>query len=193
LPRFGVYDFGGGLGVRYVRTDTAPSIEDWATAIVDSAHRHLGRDIELIVEPGRSVVAPAQLTLYTVVTVKRGHLTHVALDGGMGDNLEPSLYGQLFDPFVVGRWQGQPETVDLVGRHCESGDVLVHGARLVAPQREDLIAVPVTGAYCFTMSNTYNAALRAPVVLCREGVARLAVRRETYAELLAREVGLPPR
>jgi diaminopimelate decarboxylase len=190
LPRFGVYDFGGGLGVRYVQSDQAPSIEQWADAIVTSAHRHLGRDIEILVEPGRSVVAPTQLTLYRIVTIKHGALTHVAVDGGMGDNLEVSLYGQPFAPFVVGRWTASAQTVELVGRHCESGDVLVHGAALNDPHIGDLLAVPVTGAYCFTMNNTYNGTPRLPVVLCRDGQARLAVRRETYAELLAREVGL---
>jgi diaminopimelate decarboxylase len=109
----------------------------------------------------------------------------------MGDNLEVSLYGQRFAPLVVGRWDAELEPVDLVGRHCESGDVLVAGAELAAPQRDDLVVVPVTGAYCFTMANTYNAVPRAPVVLCRDGVSRLAVRRETPEELLSREVGLP--
>jgi diaminopimelate decarboxylase len=191
LPRFGVYDVGGGLGVRYVAADNPPSIEQWADAIVTSVHRHLGRDVELLVEPGRSVVAPTQVTLYRVVTIKRSALTHVAVDGGMGDNLEPSLYDQPFTPFVVGRWDGEPATVELVGRHCESGDVLVHGAQLIDAHLGDLVVVPVTGAYCFTMGNNYNGALRPPVVLCRDGQARLAVRRETYAELMAREVGLP--
>jgi diaminopimelate decarboxylase len=190
LERFPVYDFGGGLGVSYVESDVAPSIEDWVRAIVESAHRHLGTDITILVEPGRSIVAPTQLTLYRVVTIKRAGVVHVAVDGGMGDNLEPSLYGQPFTPFVVGKWDGDPQTVELVGRHCESGDVLVHDAQLIDPQLDDLVVVPVTGAYCFTMNNNYNGALRPPVILCRDGVARLAVRRETYAELMSREVGL---
>jgi diaminopimelate decarboxylase len=90
---------------------------------------------------------------------------------------------------VVGRWDESTETVDLVGRHCESGDVLVHDATLTVARRDDLVVVPVTGAYCFTMANTYNAAPRPPVVLCRDGTARLAVRRERPEELLARELG----
>ncbi len=188
LERFGVYDLGGGLGVPYVPGDPDVSIDEWAERFVGAAHRHLGADIELIVEPGRSVVAPAQLTLYQVLTIKHGALTHVAVDGGMGDNLEPSLYGQPFAPLVVGKWAGSPSTVDLVGRHCESGDVIVPGAALVDPQVGDLIVVPVTGAYCFTMSNNYNGALKLPVIFCRDGQARVAVRRETYAELMARDV-----
>jgi diaminopimelate decarboxylase len=190
LPRVGVYDFGGGLGVRYLPGESAPSIDEYVGRLVSAAHRHLGPDIEIIIEPGRSLVAPCALTLYRVSTIKRGRLVHVAVDGGMGDNLEPSLYGQRFAPLVVGRWDEPLVTADLVGRHCESGDVITPGVPLASPRLGDLIAVPVTGAYCFTMSNNYNGALRPPVVLCDGGTARLAVRRETYAELLAREVGL---
>jgi diaminopimelate decarboxylase len=190
LERFGVYDFGGGLGVPYVPGDPSVAVEDWAERLVSSAHRHLGTDIRIIVEPGRSMVAQAQVTLYRVLTIKRHARIHVAVDGGMGDNLEPSLYGQRFDPFVLGHWDTEPTIVDLVGRHCESGDVIVSDVALRDPQLGDLVVVPVTGAYCFTMSNNYNGALKAPVVLCRDGAARLAVRRERPEELLAREVGL---
>ena len=191
LPRFGVYDFGGGLGIPYVAGDPRLSVEAWAERLVGAAHRHLGTDIRILVEPGRSMVARSQVTLYRILTIKRGHRVHVAVDGGMGDNLEPSLYGQRFEPFVVGRWDAPASTVDLVGRHCESGDVLVPDVELRDPQLGDLVVVPVTGAYCFTMANNYNGALKPPVVLCRDGAARLAVRRERPDELLAREVGLP--
>jgi diaminopimelate decarboxylase len=189
LERFGVYDFGGGLGVRYVPQDVAPGIDQYAERVVAAAHRHLGRDIEILMEPGRSLVAPIGLTLYRVVTVKRTGRVHVAVDGGMGDNLEPSLYGQRFTPIVVGRWDAAGELADLVGRHCESGDVITPDVMLASPQIGDLVVVPVTGAYCFTMGNNYNAALRPPVIFCDRGVARLAVRRETHADLIAREVG----
>jgi diaminopimelate decarboxylase len=189
LERFGVYDLGGGLGVRYVPEDAAPSIDDYAARLVAAAHRHLGSDIDLIAEPGRSLVAPAGITVYRVVTVKQTGRMHVAVDGGMGDNLEHSLYGQRFTPMVVGRWDEETVVADLVGRHCESGDVITPDVTLTSPQVGDLIAVPVTGAYCFTMSNNYNAALRPPVIFCAGAQARLAVRRETYADLLAREIG----
>ncbi len=188
LERFGVYDFGGGLGVRYLPGDVAPSIDAYAERLVAAAHRHLGPDIDLLIEPGRSLVAPIGLTLYRVVTIKRARRVHVAVDGGMGDNLEPSLYGQRFAPVVVGRWEDRTVLADLVGRHCESGDVITPDVRLADPHLGDLIAVPVTGAYCFTMANNYNAALRPPVILCANGTARLGVRRETYADLMAREV-----
>ncbi len=189
LERFPVYNFGGGLGVRYIPQDTAPSVDQYAELLVTAAHRHLGDAIDILIEPGRSIVAPAGVTLYRVVTVKSTGRLHVAVDGGMGDNLEPSLYGQRFTPLVVGRWDAEEMLVDLVGRHCESGDVITPDVRLASPRVGDLIVVPVTGAYCFTMCNNYNAALRPPVVLCAGGEARLAVRRETYADLFAREAG----
>jgi diaminopimelate decarboxylase len=187
LERFGVYDLGGGLGVRYVRSDRSPGIEEYADRLVAAVHRHLGTDIELMVEPGRSMVARNGVTAYRVVTVKRGLRTHVAVDGGMGDNLEVSLYGQPFEPAVIDK-QGPGERCDVVGRHCESGDTLATDAELIRPEVDDLLTVPVTGAYCFTMSNNYNAARRPPVVFCRDGVARLAVRRETFEDLMARDL-----
>lgn len=190
LERFEVYDFGGGLGVRYAPEDVVPSLAEYADRLVAAAHKHLGEDIEILIEPGRSVVASAGVTLYRVVTVKRAGRLHVAVDGGMGDNLEHSLYGQRFTPLVLGRWDSAPMLADLVGRHCESGDVITPDVQLASPRIGDLIVVPVTGAYCFTMANNYNAALRPPVIFCTGGKARLGVRRETFDDLLAREVGL---
>jgi diaminopimelate decarboxylase len=190
LGEFAVYDFGGGLGVRYVPRDVAPGIGEYVAALAAAAHRHLGEEIEILIEPGRSVVAPAGLTLYRVVTRKQAGRLHIAVDGGMGDNLEHSLYGQRFTPLVVGRWDEPSELADLVGRHCEEGDVITPGVTLASPRIGDLVVVPVTGAYCFTMSNNYNANLRPPVILCADGDARLAIRRETPEDLLAREVGL---
>jgi diaminopimelate decarboxylase len=187
LERFEVYDLGGGLGVRYVPEDAAPSVDEYAERLVDAAHKHLGEDVELLIEPGRSMVARAGVTLYRVVTVKRAGRLHVAVDGGMGDNLEHSLYGQRFSPLVVGRWDGESVVADLVGRHCESGDVITPDVSLVSPSIGDLVVVPATGAYCFTMANNYNAALRPPVIYCSNGTARVGVRRETFEDLLARE------
>jgi diaminopimelate decarboxylase len=188
LERFGVYDFGGGLGARYVHEDVVPSINDYAERLVSAAHKQIGLNIDLVVEPGRSIVASAGLTLYRVVTVKKAARIHVAVDGGMGDNLEHSLYGQCFTPLIIGRWHEETVVADVVGRHCESGDVITSDVKLANPQVGDLIAVPATGAYCFTMSNNYNAALRPPVIFCTRGKAQLAVRRETFADLMAREV-----
>ncbi len=191
LGTFDVYDLGGGLGVRYEPGDVAPGIDDYLARLVAAAHRHLSTDAELIVEPGRSLVAPAGVTLYRVLTTKRAGKLHIAIDGGMGDNLEFSLYGQRFTPLVVGRWEEPEVTADLVGRHCESGDIVTPDVLLRNPHIGDLVVVPVTGAYCFTMLNNYNGALRPPVIYCSGGAARLGVRRERPEELLAREVGLP--
>jgi len=193
LERFEVYDLGGGLGVRYVPEDVAPSVDEYAERLVRAAHKHLGEDVELLVEPGRSMVARAGLTLYRVVTVKRAGRLYVAVDGGMGDNLEHSLYGQRFAPLVVGRWDAEPAMADLVGRHCESGDVITPNVPLADPRIGDLVVVPSTGAYCFTMANNYNAALRPPVIYCANGAARVGVRRETFDDLLAREMEVPYR
>jgi diaminopimelate decarboxylase len=192
LGEFEVYDLGGGLGVRYEPGDVVPTIEEYLDHLVAAAHRHLGPDVELIIEPGRSLVAPVGLTLYRVLTMKQSGLLHVAVDGGMGDNLEHSLYGQRFAPLVVGRWAEPEVLADLVGRHCESGDIITPEVMLRSPQVADLVVVPVTGAYCFTMCNNYNGALKPPVVYCSGGKARLGVRRETTDELLAREVDLVP-
>ncbi len=190
LERFEVYDFGGGLGVRYQAGDSAPDVGEYARRLAGAAHKHLGEDIDIIVEPGRSMVARAGVTLYRVVTIKRAGKLHVAVDGGMGDNLEHSLYGQRFTPLVIGRWDDEPVIADLVGRHCESGDVITPDVALTMPSVGDLVVVAATGAYCFTMSNNYNAALRPPVIYCADGRARLGVRRETFDDLLARELDL---
>ena len=187
LGRFPVYDLGGGLGIAYRPEDRAPSIADYAEATVRALHEHLDPEAQLIVEPGRSVVGRSMITLYEVITVKRGRLTHVAVNGGMGDNLEPMLYGQRFAPFVLDR-EREPETCELVGHHCESGDVLERDVELATPQVGDHVVMPVTGAYCYSLSNNYNGARRPPVVLCRDGEATLAVRRETFDDLLARNV-----
>jgi diaminopimelate decarboxylase len=189
LGRFPVYDLGGGLGIAYRPDERAPAIADYAQATVDALHTHLDPSARLIVEPGRSVVGRSMVTLYEAVTVKRGTLTHVAVNGGMGDNLEPMLYGQRFAPAIVDRDRGRAgETCELVGHHCESGDVLVSGASLATPEVGDLVVMPCTGAYCYSLQNNYNGARRPPVVLCRDGDARLVVRRETIEDLLARDV-----
>jgi diaminopimelate decarboxylase len=190
LGEFPVYDLGGGLGARYTYDDRPPSVPEYLDALVGAAREHLPAEAELIVEPGRSMVASAAATLYRVVTVKRGAVTFVAVDGGMGDNLEVALFGQRFEAAVVDRLDpAGGELVTVVGRHCESGDVLVDGVRLEAPRVGDLVGVPATGAYCHTMANNYNGARRIPVVFADGGKARQVVRRETWTDLLARDVG----
>jgi diaminopimelate decarboxylase len=187
LGEFEVYDLGGGLGVRYTYTEHPPSVADYVAALTDAAREHLPSRSRILIEPGRSLVARSGITLYRVVTVKPGATTFVAVDGGMGDNLEVSLYDQRFEATVANRLGGG-EQYDLVGRHCESGDRLIEGVPLDNPRVGDLIAVPVTGAYCMTMSNNYNGALRPPVVFCSDGQARAVVRRETYDDLTRRDL-----
>ena len=190
LGEFEVYDLGGGLGARYTYSDHAPSVAEYLDALVGAARSYLPAAAQLIIEPGRSMVASAATTIYQVVTVKRGLMTFVGVDGGMGDNLEVALYDQRFEAGIVDRMDAaQGETVTVVGRHCESGDVLIDGVQLPDPRVGDLLAVPVTGAYCFTMSNNYNGNRRIPVVFAGDGDSRLVVRRETWDDLLARDVG----
>jgi len=187
LGEYPVYDLGGGLGVRYTYADQAPSVEDYLDALTSAAAGLLPAGARIMIEPGRSMVAPFGITLYRVVTVKRGDPAFVAVDGGMGDNLEVSLYGQRFEATIASR-VGGGEPVNVVGRHCESGDVLSAGVPLRDPRPGDLLAVPVTGAYCYTMSNNYNGARRIPVVFADGDQTRAVVRRETWDDLLSRDV-----
>jgi diaminopimelate decarboxylase len=189
LGEFDVYDLGGGLGARYTYDDHPPSVAEYLDALVGAARTHLPAAAQLIIEPGRSMVAAAAMTLYRVVTVKRGVVTFVAVDGGMGDNLEVALFDQRFEAGLADRISAEDgELVTVVGRHCESGDVLIDRVRLPSPRVNDLLAVAATGAYCFTMSNNYNGNRRIPVVFARDGHARLVVRRETWDDLLRRDV-----
>ena len=196
LGSFDVYDFGGGLGVRYTYADQPPTLDAYAQTMIARAREVIPAGARIIVEPGRSMTAAAACTVYRVTTVKRGPVTHVAVDGGMGDNLEVSLYGQRFEATLVdrvGSGGGGRETVTVVGRHCESGDTLIDDVPLDHPAVGDLLAVPVTGAYCYTMANQYNGARRIPVVFAAHGRARLVVRRDTWADLLVRDVPPDPR
>jgi diaminopimelate decarboxylase len=187
LGEFAVYNLGGGLGARYTYADEPPSVEDYLDILTREARRLLPHDARLLIEPGRSIVAEAGVTLYRVLTVKHGRRTFVAVDGGMGDNLEVSLYGTRFEATVADRVGGGEECT-IVGRHCESGDLLIDGVRLQEPKVGDLIAVPVTGAYCLTMANNYNGSCRPPIVFVREGVPRLVLRREVYDDFLRRDL-----
>lgn len=185
-----VIDLGGGLGVRYLPSDPpSPSADDYAAAMTAAAQRALPDTARLIFEPGRSLVARAMVTLYRVVSVKRSARTFVSVDGGMADNLEPMMYGTQFAPFVLDS-DRQLEPCDVVGPHCETGDRLVEGWPLAGPRVDDLLVVPMTGAYCYALANNYNGALRPPVVICADGRARVAQRRETIDDLLARNVDL---
>lgn len=188
LGTFDVYDVGGGLGMRYSRTDEGPTLDEYLDTLTTAAADHLPPDAELWIEPGRSLVAQAAVTLYRVVTVKAGKPTFVAVDGGIADNLEASTYvGTRFDAALADRPTGG-SPVELVGRQCESGDLFASDLPLADPRPGDIIAMPMTGAYTYTLLSNYNGALRPPVVFVSGGTARLVVRRETYDELTARDV-----
>jgi diaminopimelate decarboxylase len=187
LGEFPVYDLGGGLGGRYTYADHPPTLDEYLDALIGAARVHLPPDARILIEPGRSLVCSNAVTVYTVTTIKPGSITFVAVDGGMADNLEVALVGQRFEATIADR-VGGGETVTVVGRHCESGDVLVDGVPLREPKVGDLLVIPATGAYCYTMSNNYNGARRIPVVFAAGGAARAVVRRETWEELLARDV-----
>ena len=182
---------GGGIGVAYVEGEQAPSIAEWGE-VVRRACERAGITARVSAEPGRSITAQAAVTLYRVGTIKDvpGIRRFVAVDGGFIDNPRPALYGSGYETFDPARVQAdRSEVVRLVGKHCESGDVLVPEAK-VPPGLEvgDLIATPVTGAYGRSMGSNYNLLHRPAVVFVRDGQARLVIRRETDADLLCTDV-----
>jgi diaminopimelate decarboxylase len=189
LGEFPVLDLGGGLGVHYADGQPEPpSIEDYVGAVVESARSSaVGLEQRLMVEPGRSLCANAAVTLYTVESVKQNVSRWVAVDGGMSDNLRPMLYGAVYEAHVADRFGGATACV-LAGKHCESGDVIVREARLDDPRPGDVVVTPATGAYGYALANNYNGVPRAPVIFCRDGDARVAVRRESFEDLTARDV-----
>lgn len=187
LGDFPAYNLGGGLGAAYGAHDDPPSIEDYVAAKLSAVSDVLGPGKRVIDEPGRALVANACVTLYEVQSVKRNVDTYVAVDGGMSDNLRPMLYGARYEAQIAGR-PGGGERCHVVGKHCESGDILVRDADLRDPRPGDILVTPATGAYGHAMANTYNGALRPPVIFASGGDARVVVRRESYEDLIARDV-----
>ena len=182
---------GGGLGVPYITGEEGSTITAWA-AVVHDALESRGVKARVLAEPGRSIAAAAAITVYTVGTIKRleGIRNYVAVDGGMSDNPRPVLYGSGYESFLPARPSAERDlVVTIVGKHCESGDVLVRDGAVPSDlEVGELLATPVTGAYGHSMGSNYNAVPRPPAVFCRDGQARLVVRRETIDDLLAREV-----
>ncbi len=182
---------GGGLGVRYLNEDECPSFADWAQAILAWGRETLP-GVTLLAEPGRSMVAQAGLTLYTLGSLQtKGDRTFAAVDGGMSDNPRPMLYDSGYEAFSVNDPQAErPVAAQVVGRHCESGDIVVPRAFLPESLTVgDVVCTPVTGAYGYTMASNYNMVARPAVVFVEDGTATLMTRRETYDDLFAREVG----
>jgi diaminopimelate decarboxylase len=194
-------DLGGGFGIAYTTQDDPAdpvTLASGIRTIVEHECRALGIDVpRLSIEPGRAISGPSTFTLYEVGTVKPVALDggasrlYVAVDGGMSDNIRPALYGADFSCTIASRRSGAPPALArVVGKHCESGDIVVKDEFLpsdIAPG--DLLAVPATGAYCRALATTYNHVPRAAVVAVRDGAARLVVRRETEEDLLRLEVG----
>ena len=181
---------GGGLGVPYVAGEEAPSITEWAEVLHDAC-RSAGITSHVTAEPGRAIVATAGLTLYRVGTVKEipGVRTYVAVDGGMSDNPRPVLYGSGYEAFLPRAADSpRPRTVTVVGKHCESGDMVVRDARVPDDLAVgDVVCTPVTGAYGHSMASNYNRVTRPAVVFVADGRARVVVRRETLDDLLRLE------
>ncbi|MFC0716101.1 diaminopimelate decarboxylase [Cellulomonas biazotea] len=194
-------DLGGGYGIAYLPGEVAldpDRIAKEIAASVEQSAADLGTDLpRFSIEPGRAIVGPAGLTLYTVGTVKPVRVDdgrtrlYVSVDGGMSDNIRPALYGAHYHAEVVGRLSSaEPVLARVVGKHCESGDVVVHEVRLPGDVRAgDLLAVAATGAYGRSMASNYNLLTRPPVVAVRDGASRVLVRRETVDDLLALDVG----
>ena len=188
-----VVDLGGGLGIRYLEGDRPPEIREFVRTLLETlaeAWERNGLDApQVILEPGRSLVGRAGLTLYRVGVVKHAQTrTYVAVDGGMSDNPRPQLYGARYTALLANRAAEAPGgTYAVCGKHCESGDVLIESVPLPEPRRGDLLAVPATGAYTLAMSSTYNAVPRPAAVLVADGEARLIRRRESLDDLLALE------
>ena len=186
-----VINVGGGLGVAYTAEDEPPSIDAYVDVKVRGVREVFGEGVRILVEPGRSLVANAGLTAYRVGTVKEipGVRTYVAVDGGMSDNLRPMLYGSHYEAVIADRAAAPADTlVTVAGMHCESGDVIVRDTMLAEPAVGDVLVTAATGAYGYAMANNYNGVTRPPVVFCRDGEARVVVRRETYEDLTARDV-----
>jgi len=176
-----VLDIGGGLGVRYTREERVPEIEEFVPPLVERLP-----DVQVVLEPGRSLVGRAGVTLYRVGVVKdSGGVSYVAVDGGMSDNPRPQLYGARFEAMIANRAEELPDGVfRIAGKHCESGDVLIDAIALPHPRRGDLLAVPATGAYTLAMASTYNGVPNPAAVLVANGTSRLIRARQPVSDLL---------
>jgi diaminopimelate decarboxylase len=188
LPELSV---GGGLGVAYLESESAPSITELGE-MLRQACDSLGVQARVSAEPGRSIAAQAAITVYSIGTIKElpGIRTYMAVDGGFGDNPRPMLYGSGYTAFAPSRVSEDRNAIArIVGKHCESSDVIVREASLPENLRVgDLIATPVTGAYGYSMASTYNRMPRPPVVFVSQGEARLVIRGESVEDLMTLDV-----
>jgi diaminopimelate decarboxylase len=184
-----VFDLGGGLAVRHSLSESVPREDEFARELLSRLRAHWLDPARVIFEPGRSLVGRAGLTLYRIGVVKRTTgVAYAAIDGGMSDNPRPQLYGSRYEALLANRADEEPvATFRIAGKHCESGDVLIESVELPEPRRDDLLAVPATGAYTLAMASNYNGVARPAVVLVADGDAELIRRRESVDDLLAFE------
>ncbi|MEW6141961.1 MAG: diaminopimelate decarboxylase [Chloroflexota bacterium] len=190
------FSAGGGFAVQYTLDKPAPSTGDYAEAICRRLADMTGtlglKPPRLVVEPGRSIVARAGIALYTVGAVKDipGVRRYVCVDGGMGDNIRPALYGARYEALMASKALAmETDTVTIAGKYCESGDILVRDTPLAMAEAGDILAIPVSGAYCIPMSSNYNSIPRPAIVFVKDGKARVVRRRETYDDLLRLDNG----
>jgi diaminopimelate decarboxylase len=185
-----IVNVGGGLGIAYTAEDEPPSIDTYAEVKLRGVAEVFGEDVRVLVEPGRSLVGNAGVTAYRVGTVKEipNIRTYVAVDGGMSDNMRPMLYGSRYEALIADRAAEPADSpATIAGMHCESGDIIVRDAMLASPAVGDVLVTPATGAYGYAMASNYNGVPRPPVLFCRDGVAHVVVRRETYEDLTRRD------
>lgn len=185
-----VLDLGGGLGIQYLTKDSPPGIAEYVDLKFAAVREYFGEGVKILIEPGRSLVGTAGVTVYTIGTVKEipGIRTYVAVDGGMSDNLRPMLYDAEYEAVIADRPDSAGDvSVTVAGSHCESGDILIRDVALPSPGVGDILVIPATGAYGYAMANNYNGMPRPPVIFCEDGVAEVVVRRETWDDLLVRD------
>ena len=194
-------NLGGGLGINYTKDDKAPSVYEIAKQILSSIEKYTKEyDLEkptICIEPGRSIVGTAGVTLYKVGTSKTIPLSHkkyVAVDGGMADNARPSLYQAIYEAQIANKKENydieHKEKITLSGRYCESGDILINDIELPKLNPNDIICVYDTGAYGYSMSSNYNRTLKPAVVLLNDGTSKEIVKRQTYNQLIENDVEL---
>lgn len=188
-------NIGGGLGIKYVAADEPASIADYAKVVFDAATaagKETGLALpELAIEPGRSIVGAAGVTLYRIGTIKEvpGVRTYVSVDGGMSDNLRPMLYGAVYEALLANKAGDAPAaTVTIAGKHCESGDVLIKDVKLPKLKIGDILCTPATGAYGYVMANNFNLQPRPAVVMVKAGRAGIIIKRESYEDLIRNQI-----
>lgn len=188
-------DFGGGFGIYYTSQDEPRTTEEYCNTIinkVDEVCKRTGQDRPILtIEPGRSIVANAGTTLYTIGAVKEipNVRKYVSVDGGMTDNIRPALYNAEYECAIANRMEGEAEeTVTIAGKCCESGDILLEHVKLPEIKSGDILAIATTGAYGYSMSSNYNRIPKAAVVMVKDNQARLVCRRETYEDILKNDV-----